>query len=253
MKTTKSVYDDTFFSEEYIEKTSQSAHEIAKELWEIIQPKSIVDVGCGIGLFLEAFSRRGATDVWGIDGEWVDLDKLRIPKEHFSSQDLCLPVQSSRQFDLAICLEVAEHLPDTAASTLVKSLVNLAPLVLFSAAIPMQGGMEHVNEQWPEYWSSLFVGHDYVPVDCVRRRVWSNENVLWWYAQNTILFVKKDCFQRLPQLRIEFEKAMGMPLSLVHPEAFLNYRKPVKQIISKKISFHNVLGIGKRWFLQKLA
>jgi len=251
-KDTMNPYDKSFFNESYLAETGQSATEIVRELWSIIQPASIVDVGCGIGVFLEAFSRKGVTDICGIDGDWVEADALRIPKDKFLRQDLALPLHIENRFDLALCLEVAEHLPEEAATTIVRSLVELAPVVLFSAAIPMQGGVAHVNEQWPEYWSSLFAEHGYLPVDCIRRRVWNNEKVLWWYAQNMILFVKQSHIHGNPRLKAEFEKAEGMPLSVVHPRLFLQNRRPKKRSAPAEISLRDVLSAGKRWALQKL-
>ena len=88
-----------------------------------------------------------------------------------------------------MCLEVAEHLPETAAASLVESLVNLSSVVLFSAAIPMQGGTNHINEQWPEYWRRLFQVHGYRMLDLIQREIWKNAAVKFWYRQNTFLFV----------------------------------------------------------------
>lgn len=76
-----------------------------------------------------------------------------------------------RNFDLAVSLQVAEHLPPSSAKGFIDSLAKLAPVVLFSAAIPLQAGAEHLNEQWPEYWAALFKTHDYLPIDCIRGRM----------------------------------------------------------------------------------
>lgn len=82
-----------------------------------------------------------------------------------------------RSFDLACALEVAEHLPADVANQFVALLVNAAPVEVFSAAIPRQGGKGHVNEQWPTYWASLFANHGYMAVDCIRPAVYGNEHV----------------------------------------------------------------------------
>ena len=75
---------------------------------------------------------------------------------------------------------------------LVASLTDLAPIVLFSAAIPGQGGEAHINEQWQDYWAERFAKKGYVTVDCIRPRVWTNPQVQYWYAQNMLLYVQGD-------------------------------------------------------------
>ena len=60
-----------------------------------------------------------------------------------------------RRFDLALCLDVTEHLPRECADPLVTLLTSLAPVVAFSAAIPVQDSYNHVNCQWPAYWFRL--------------------------------------------------------------------------------------------------
>ncbi|MBA3441204.1 MAG: hypothetical protein H0T92_15175 [Pyrinomonadaceae bacterium] len=145
---------------------------------------------------------------------------LQIPVEDFLKFDLQKPLRLDRQFDLVVSLEVAEHLPSQCAETFTDSLVSLGEIVLFSAAIPFQGGTHHVNEQWPDYWVKIFQERGYVAIDCIRKRVWQNPNVEWWYAQNILLFVKENCLENYPALKAEFEKTNPSQLSIVHPEHF---------------------------------
>jgi hypothetical protein len=130
-------------------------------------------------------------------------------------------VQINRRFDLAVSLEVAEHLESGFAKGFVRSLVKLSSLVLFSAAIPYQGSPFHVNEQWPDYWAALFAEHGYVVIDCIRPTIWNNDQVEWWYAQNTLLFAEKDQLSRNADLRREWESTKPSQLCLVHPKKFL--------------------------------
>src|SRR5271165_3642324 len=95
----------------------------------------------------------------------------------------CGDLGMERQFDLAISLEVAEHLDSKYASSFVAALLKSSPVVCFSAAIPFQDGVNHVNEQWPDYWARLFASHDYLAIDCIREKIWDNEKVELWYAQ----------------------------------------------------------------------
>lgn len=112
---------------------------------------SVADFGCGVGAWLAASKEKGIQEIQGVDGKWVNQDLLVIPRECFMIADLNAPISLPRRFDLAISLEVAEHLPEQCAKGFVDSLVKASDLVLFSAAIPQQGGRNHYNEQWPDY------------------------------------------------------------------------------------------------------
>ncbi len=167
------------------------------------------------------FREYGIDDVLGVDGANLDLDLLQIPRERFRPHDLTQPLHLGRQFDLALSLEVAEHLPAERAATLVASLVRLAPVVLFSAAVPYQGGLHHVNEQWPGYWINLFEKHGYLVVDCLRDQIWLNERVDWWYCQNLLVFCLPEVLVRNVRLRREVAVTPAAPLPRVHPKLFL--------------------------------
>lgn len=202
---------------------------------ELFQPASVIDVGCGVGAWLAVFRGHGVMDVLGVDGDHVPRKMLQITEEQFLALDLRSPLRLDRRFDLAICLEVAEHLPPECAAVLVGSLAALAPVVVFSAAIPSQGGDDHVNEQWPAYWVERFSDVGYAAVDCLRRRVWQNESVEWWYAQNLLCFVDQEHLKRYPRLD-------GGPtdpvLALVHPT---NYIWKVQATDPKSMSLRQVL------------
>src|SRR5262249_36128871 len=169
-----------------------SAREIVPLVLELILVRSIVDVGCALGTWLSVFKECGVQDVLGIDGAHVDLNMLEIPKEQFLAFDLGKPFAIGRQFDLVVSFEVAEHLPPECAEIFVDSLTRLGPVILFSAAAPFQGGENHVNEQWPDYWVKYFQSKGYEAIDCLRKKIWQNSKVEWWYAQNTLMFVRRD-------------------------------------------------------------
>lgn len=187
----------------------------------MLAPRSVVDVGCGLGTWLAVFAGNGVSDVVGVDGKYVDTDRLEIPPERFVAHDLATPLSVGRRFDLAVSLEVAEHLPADRAAVFVASLTGLAPFVLFSAAIPFQGGTNHVNEQWPGYWADLFEARGFAPVDCIRREVWSDERVEWWYAQNTLLFVNETRLGMPLADGRSLERTPVSQLALVHPRQYL--------------------------------
>jgi 2-polyprenyl-3-methyl-5-hydroxy-6-metoxy-1,4-benzoquinol methylase len=211
----------TAFYEQQSDGSIRSARRVLPHLLEIVSPKSIVDVGCGVGTWLAAARELGIDDVLGVDGPYVDRRMLQIPDERFQVADLTQPLNIGRTFDLALCLEVGEHLPTQAADQLVATLTRVASVVLFSAAIPRQGGENHINEQWQSWWVERFRGHGYLAIDCIRPRIWNDHDVEWWYAQNILLMVREDTLRSSPALSAEFERSTGT-YSLVHPRAYLN-------------------------------
>jgi SAM-dependent methyltransferase len=221
-------YDRAFY-ERHRRGSGSSAEVVAPLVVEWVRPKSVVDVGCGMGTWAAAFSRRGVGDVVGVDGSPVPADLLQIPAERFQVRDLSKPLDLGRTFDLAVCLEVAEHLPARFADGLVASLTSLAPVVLFSAAIPGQGGVGHVNEEWPRAWAERFSAAGFAWADPIRPRIWNDPGVEPWYAQNVLLFHRPGRFQApapwdaagaAPDAR------PAWPLPLVHPHGWLRAKRP---------------------------
>ena len=199
-------YSPRFYQE--LKATRESAREILPIIIALLAPTSLVDVGCGAGHWLAMASELGIGDILGVDGPWVLKMDLAIPRDKFLVHDLSKPLSLARRFHLALCLEVAEHLAPGQARSFVQSLCTAADWVLFSAAIPGQGGRHHVNEQWPSYWAALFAQCHYDCYDVVRQKLWNNPRVLWYYAQNCLLFARHGSASRLGE--------PSDPLSLVH-------------------------------------
>jgi SAM-dependent methyltransferase len=199
----------------------RSAEIVVPILLDLVNPDAVIDVGCGDGTWLSVFRELGVTCTLGLDGEYVDRRLLQISQDQFSAADLSLPFRVGRTFDLAISLEVAEHLPPASADGFVLSLTKLAPVVLFSSAIPLQGGAQHLNEQWPDYWASLFRGYGYLPLDCIRPKIWNNENVDWWYIQNSFIYASQDFIESHDVLRRAYEQTNHRQIRLVHPRKYI--------------------------------
>jgi len=237
----------TRFFQNLRESSRRSAKAIVPLVLELIRPRNVLDVGCGEGVWLSVFKEHGVEDVWGVDGDYVDRSALEIPEERFIALDLRESLCLQGHFDLVVSLEVAEHLPFACAEGFVESLTNHGRIVLFSAAIPYQGGVDHINEQWQDYWAQLFRRQDYVAIDCIRGKVWDNPNVEWWYAQNTILYAKQDYLyggeqsasplgaivpasfaggsrqsESRSRLRKEYESTPASSLRMVHPRKYLH-------------------------------
>lgn len=219
------TYDRKFY-EGQSNTSLRSARAMVPTVLQWLPITSVCDVGCGIGTWLHAFQEYGVTDVLGIDGDYVDRSMLQIEAIRFRPHDLSTPLHLDRTFDLAMSLEVAEHLPENAARTFVTSLVSLAPVVLFSAAIPFQGGAHHVNEQWQSYWARLFREHGYVPIDCVRTRFWNESGIEFWYRQNTVLYVKETELGRYPNLPKPAADSDVYPFDVVHPDCAASIANP---------------------------
>ena len=133
------TYDESFFTQQG-SGSLQAAGTIVPLVLELVEPRSVIDVGCGLGSWAATFLEQGVADVVGVDGDYVNRERLLIPSERFIPADLTRGIPVDRQFDLAVCLEVAEHLPANCGDQLVDELARLGRAVLFSAAIPHQGG-----------------------------------------------------------------------------------------------------------------
>jgi SAM-dependent methyltransferase len=199
------------------EPAERSARVVCPLVMALLDVQSVVDVGCGLGRWLAVFRALGVHDVVGVERPEEDPERIQLPPESLVQADLGRPLRLSRRFDLALCLEVANHLPQAAAPTLIETLATLAPAVLFSAAVPYQGGPHHLNCQWPAYWAKLFEEQGFAACDCLRAQIWENADVSWWYRQNVLLFVQRDQLERHPRLSAQ----SGPPLPLVHPENYL--------------------------------
>ncbi len=231
---TKHTYSEGFF-ELFQDGSYRSAQVIVPLVLQWVEPKRVVDVGCGVGLWLAVVKEHGIEDVLGIDGDYVSRETLRIPEEHFRAIDLEKPIELREKFDLAISMEVAEHIGPQYADTFVNSLTSLSSVVLFSAAIPFQGGTHHLNEQWPDYWVRRFEKRGYVVVDCIRKHVWENSDVEPWYAQNTVLFVRETELPNYPALERERTLSSMQMLSVVHPALWVNAHTGFEQRIVRSM------------------
>ncbi len=208
---------EAFFYRERHERTVESARKVLRTIFDGLKPRSVVDFGCGVGTWLKICKELGAEDILGLDGDYVPEAYLVIPKPNFRRTDLNGPVNLGRVYDLAISCELAEHLLESSAQSLVDNLVGAAPVVLFSAACPGQGGHRHLNEQWPSYWASLFAAQSYELLDIVRPQIWNDTAILPWYRQNMLLFADSRVVGDLP-VAWRHGKVGFHGLPVVHPE-----------------------------------
>ena len=196
------VYNTDFY--DYIDDGSRaSARTVAPLLLAEMNIDSLLDVGAGHGAWASEWMAAGVTDVVAIDGDYVKPDQLVIPEANFRAADLSQPLDLGRKFDLVQSLEVAEHLPHAKAATFVETLTRHGDVVLFSAAVPHQGGEHHVNEQPPEYWRQLFKARGYSAFDWLRPRLADQRQVKGWYRYNSFLYANEAGQRRLSESILE--------------------------------------------------
>lgn len=236
---------DSIYHDLHSQQLSQQDHQnrysaqiILNILFRDFKPQSVLDIGCGLGTWLSVCQELGVQEIQGIDGTWLDTNLLNIPESFVLKVDLEQPFQLRRKFDLAICLEVAEHLDREAAEGFVQSLTSHADRILFSAAIPFQGGHHHVNEQWPDYWNNLFMKHGYCPLDLIRGEIWQNSSVMWWLKQNILLFVKTELVEQHENWKIAAK--IKSPLSIVHPDV---YESRLKLALSQGNNYQQLVDV----------
>jgi SAM-dependent methyltransferase len=176
----------------------RSAEHIVPLLTARLTIGSVADFGCGQGAWLSVWRNTGAAVV-GVDGPYVDQRHLMIDAEEFRAADLGSRIDLGRRFDLVQSLEVAEHLPAERASVFIDTLTAHGRFVLFSAAVPGQGGEHHVNEQPLEYWRAKFRDRGYLAIDYVRPQVAGNELIQNWYRNNILLYIHESCLAALPE------------------------------------------------------
>ena len=185
--------------------SEHAARRITSAVKAAVSVQSVLDVGCARGTWLRVWKEQAVADVVGVDGDYVDRTALEFDAARFVVADLAAPFNVGRRFDLAQSLEVAEHLPQARAASFIADLVSHAPVVLFSAATPGQGGEHHLNEQPAEYWRRLFLDHDYVARDCLRPLLARERNIPAWYRYNLLLYVQRGTLKQIAPFTLQFQ------------------------------------------------
>jgi hypothetical protein len=185
------AYVDTWpwrhqYTSRYYQRISEGSIRSAKIVMEALyfKPVTAIDVGCGLGEW-----NNGNREYFGIDHR-IRRKDLMILESQYMDCDLDKEFPSIQgPFGLCICLEVAEHLLPPRAELLVAFLCSLSDRVLFSAAIPHQGGVGHKNEQWQSYWAELFRKNGFGASE-FQPDIRANREVEPWYRNNLILYEK---------------------------------------------------------------
>jgi len=176
--------------------SSISAEITLTKLSKFLSFSSVVDFGCGTGTWLAACQNMGVNKILGFD-HYAKESELLIERKYFHKKSLAAKISLDEKFDLAISLEAAEHVEQISADTIVENLSNASDVILFSAAIPGQGGTNHVNEQPPRYWAKKFANQGLAQFDVIRPLIWEEDDVAWWYKQNTFLYIHSDANRKI--------------------------------------------------------
>lgn len=220
---------EKFHSDEQQNNSYRSAKEFLSYLFDSYKPKSMVDFGCGAGPWLTVAYELGVKDLLGIDGEWIEGKQLNADKINYKLVDLEQPIRLEQEFDLAISLEVAEHLSEKRAKSFVADICAASNMIMFGAAIKGQGGVNHINEQWQSYWVDLFKQNNYICIDFFRSKFWDSQIVSSSYIQNTFLFISNEDKDKLNIFRSEESNTI---YNVCHPKTFDRYRYPKSKYCS---------------------
>lgn len=183
-------------------ESHRSAEKVVPVILSVTGPvRSVVDLGGGDGGWLRVFQQNGVEEILLIDCPEV-ASHLVIDKRYLQPCDLSSDLPTPRRFDLAVCLECAEHLPAHRAEPLVEWLTRSADIVVFSAAIPGQGGKGHIHLKFPDFWEGLFSRHGFQKHDVLRSRIVTDRSIAYWYRQNIFVFASPTA--KLPAGQVEF-------------------------------------------------
>lgn len=228
------VYSDEWYRA-HVDDAVASARVYVDHLWRYAQPRSVLDVGCGRGAWLKAFHEKGSQTLFGLDGPWNTAERMIDRSIAFAAADLDAPFAVPEKVELAMSLEVAEHLRPESSETFVRCLADASDLVLFGAAYPGQGGANHVNEQPHSYWARIFETAGFSPFDLFRPAFWADERVAFWYRQNTFLYARRSApaYDRLVAQGVS-PLAHSAFMDAVHPALYRLYQAKATEPVGFK-------------------
>lgn len=183
------IYDDKFFREN-VKISGDNSKECVDVILEFFKPNSVVDFGCGPGVYLKEFEKKGIK-ILGIDGSIYAKNNSVINKEKIIIKDFRKEINLNKKFDMAICFEVAEHMEKKFSNMLVKNITKCMDIIIFTAAKIGQGGMDHINEQTPEFWMNIFNKNGFrfeKKISEEMKKRMKEKNVVWWIPENLMVF-----------------------------------------------------------------
>lgn len=186
------IYDNKFFKNT-IKLEADSAAQFVEVILKYYTPDSLVDIGCGAGLYLKEFAQRGIKRLTGLDGSPAAREEFLLSKRKLAIFDLTEKYNFKKKYDLGLCLEVAEHLKAEDADILIETVTAAADDIIFTAAAVGQGprSIGHINEQPPGYWIKKFKHKNFSYLKSrteVMRKEMKAKGVVWWLVNNLMVF-----------------------------------------------------------------
>lgn len=182
--------DYLFYSED------ERVYESAKRIYEVISPylpkiNSVVDIGCGMAAFSKVFQESGVEKVTLIDHPNFKASNCLVKQEfQFIPCNLDKEIPENLSADLLICTEVLEHITKKRSLQVLDFITSCSDIIIFSAAIPRQGGLGHINEQRHEFWIKEFKKREFDYADLFKTKIINDESIFYWLRQNIFIFFK---------------------------------------------------------------
>lgn len=191
-------------------------------------PTKVVDLGGGVGGWCRAFLDNGTSKVICIDHPSTPSNLLVIDQNDFIKCDFEKNIPDFIKCDLAISIEFAEHISSKKSDSIIDFLVQSAPIIVFSAAIPNQGGVNHINEQRHNFWANKFAERNFECLDIIRNDIIFDSDIEYYLRQNVFLFVDKNSNKYIELAK--YEKLIPNEFEIVS-SYILNKDPSFKQII----------------------
>lgn len=242
----KELYGEHFYKEQASMSYESACLFMPHVMKYCNNPKSVIDLGCGVGTWLKAFKEFGVNNIKGIDGNTIDEKFLYVDRKFISIENLeKLNLNTGKKYDLATSLEVAEHLSEVCSENFLDVLCSYSDNILFSAALPYQGGINHINEQPPEYWYNKFIKRGYYCFDILRKEFLNNTNLPYGcYAQNAFIYTKNPEYLK----SLGFEPETKAPMYFYHPWYVETYYKLMEKYKQENQEIKQQLALKKKLF-----
>lgn len=170
-----------------ISDEKEQAKHLSEILGEMYSPKNVIDIGCNEGLYLEGFS---GCKVLGIDFDAHSLAKATVPVIRL---DITKPLDLPR-YDLAICLEVLEHIPSEDSDAVLDNICRASDTIVFTAAQPGAGGVGHINCQPKDHWRARFKDRGYEEAtketEYITQHLKEKSGIMGWLLDNLMILRK---------------------------------------------------------------
>ncbi len=188
-------YNDKYY-ERHFAQYRKWENKIGEYLYEELKPNSVLDLGCGVGSYLEGFLNAGCKNLLGIELSFSDVEKYIVEdiRSHIIEGDVTTSLNLNRKFDCVISFEVGEHIAPYGTEKFIDNLILCSDrYIILTAAPPGQRGTGHINLRSKDFWIESIVSKGFLyREDLVEKyRVkWKEFNVEKYILNNLMVFKK---------------------------------------------------------------